>query len=171
MGVSCHCVGVANPKWILFCMLRSAQSRLCCILQRDVLWSQLVTLTINVGPIILTIPFSWFLVAEEMGFKSLILTAAFASTIGYTGFVASVAKRWLFPLIRLTIFLWLYKKAHLYKNHHKDPDTGRLQRRRPLSCDFLTLHFPILLHRPTFKAIPAVFIDRIVIESSCAYSV
>ena len=51
-----------------------------------------------------------------------------------------------------------------------DFKAGRLQRPRPLSCDFLTLHFPILLHRHTFKAIPAVFIDRIVIESSCAYS-
>jgi len=51
-----------------------------------------------------------------------------------------------------------------------DFKAGRLQRPRPLSCDFLTLHFPILLHRPIFKAIPAVFIDRIVIESSCAYS-
>ena len=47
-----------------------------------------------------------------------------------------------------------------------DFKAGRLQRPRPLSCDFLTLNFPILLHRPTFKAIPAVFIDRIVIESS-----
>ena len=57
-----------------------------------------LTLTMDVGPIILTIPFSWFMVTEKMGFKSLILTAAFASTIGYVCVVASVAKRWLFPL-------------------------------------------------------------------------
>ena len=58
-----------------------------------------LTLTMDVGPIILTIPFSWFMVTEKMGFKSLILTAAFASTIGYICVVASVAKRWLFPLM------------------------------------------------------------------------
>ena len=58
-----------------------------------------LTLTMDVGPIILTIPFSWFMVTEKMGFKFLILTAAFASAIGYICIVASVAKRWLFPLM------------------------------------------------------------------------
>jgi len=58
-----------------------------------------LTLGLNVGPFLLTVPLSWMMASKFLKFRMLYVGACFTGTVGYSFLVISVVRRSLFPLM------------------------------------------------------------------------